>query len=149
MMSAEEGAQAIIDRLERAWNAHDAAAFASVFRADATFTNVFGIEILGREAIARGHAPIMATMFRDSTLTMDAPKVTPLASGLAWVGAYWRMTGAYDPHGAPWPERRGVMHFVAAADDNGWQIAAFTNMDMPPNETVAAMRDKLASGSQP
>jgi uncharacterized protein (TIGR02246 family) len=150
MIPAEEGAKTITDALANSWNVHDANAFAAVFRVDANFTNVFGIELLGREAIAQGHAHIFATMFRDSTLRLDPPKVTPLGAGLAWVGARWQMSGAYGPQGAPWPERLGIMHFVAAADDDGiWQIAAFTNMDLPPDAQVAASREQLAHGSQP
>jgi|HubBroStandDraft_5_1064220.scaffolds.fasta_scaffold200461_3 uncharacterized protein (TIGR02246 family) len=150
MIPAEEGVKAITSALASGWNAHDSAAFAAAFRIDANFTNVFGIELLGREAIARGHAQIFAGMFRDSTLRLDTPKVTPLGEGLAWVGAHWQMSGAYDPQGAPWPDRRGVMHFVAAADDDGvWQIAAFTNMDLPPASQVAASREQLTRGSQP
>jgi uncharacterized protein (TIGR02246 family) len=149
MIPAEQGAQAITAALTDGWNAHDATAFASVFRVDAKFTNVFGIELSGRDAIARGHAQIFASMFRDSTLRLDSPKVTPLGEGLAWVGAHWQMSGAYDPQGAPWPDRRGVMHFVAADDGGTWRIAAFTNMDLPPDEQVAASREKLAHGSQP
>ncbi|MEI9930100.1 MAG: SgcJ/EcaC family oxidoreductase [Rhizomicrobium sp.] len=113
------------------------------------FTNVFGIELQGREAIAHGHAQILAGMFRDSTLRLDAPSVLPLGPGLAWVAARWRMDGAYDPQGAPWPNRRGIMHFVAADDGGTWRIAAFTNMDLPPDEQVAASREQLAHGSQP
>ena len=149
MIPAEEGARTIIDSLTDGWNAHDAKAFAAVFRVDANFTNVFGIELLGREAIARGHAQIFAGMFRDSTLRLDPPKITPLGEGLAWVGARWQMSGANDPQGAPWPDRRGVMHFVAVDDGGTWQIAAFTNMDLPPEEQVAASREQLAHGSQP
>ena len=149
MTSAEKGARAVVDALTNAWNVHDATAFAAAFRADANFTNVFGVELLGRDAIARGHAHIFAGMFRDSTLRLDPPKVTPLGPGLAWVGARWQMSGAYDPQGAPWPDRRGVMHFVAVDDGGTWQIAAFTNMDLPPEEQVAASREQLAHGSQP
>jgi uncharacterized protein (TIGR02246 family) len=149
MIPAEEGATAIAEALVKGWNAHDAAAFASAFRIDAKFTNVFGIELSGREAIARGHAQIFAGMFRDSTLRLDPPKVTSLGEDLAWVAAHWQMSGAYDPQGAPWPGRRGVMHFVAADDGGTWRIAAFTNMDLPPDEQVAASREQLTHGSQP
>ena len=148
MIPAEQGAQAITAALTDGWNAHDATAFASAFRVDAKFTNVFGIELSGRDAIAQGHAHIFAGMFRDSTLRLDSPKVTPLGEGLAWGGAHWQMSGAYDPQGAPWPDRRGVMHFVAVDDDGTWRIAAFTNMDLPPDEQIAASREKLAHGSQ-
>jgi uncharacterized protein (TIGR02246 family) len=148
MSVADQGAKAITGALEAAWNAHDAAAFASVFRADARFTNVFGIELQGREAIERGHAQILTGMFRDSTLRLDPPSVLPLGPGLAWAAARWRMDGAYDPQGAPWPNRRGIMHFVSADDDGAWRIAAFTNMDLPPDETIDAERQKLVSGPQ-
>jgi uncharacterized protein (TIGR02246 family) len=148
MIPAEQGVEAIVTALETAWNAHDAAAFAAVFRTDARFTNVFGIELLGRDAIAHGHAQILAGMFRDSTLRLEQPRAMALAPGLAWVAARWRMEGAYDPQGAPWPNRRGIMHFAAAEDGTAWRIAAFTNMDLPPDENVDAERQKLVSGPQ-
>ena len=149
MTVADQGAKSIAEALEAAWNAHDAKAFASAFRADARFTNVFGIELQGREAIAHGHTQILAGMFRDSTLRLDPPSVLPLGHGLAWVAARWRMDGACDPQGEPWPNRRGIMHFVAADDGGAWRIVAFTNMDLPSDENLDAERRKLVSGSQP
>ena len=52
-----------------AWNQHDMQAFADLFHDDATFVNVIGVYMRGREEIRQAHAAVHAGPFRDSTLT--------------------------------------------------------------------------------
>jgi uncharacterized protein (TIGR02246 family) len=145
--SARSAAEAILATLEQAWNQHDARAFASVFSDDASFINVFGIEFPGRATIERNHALIFRTMFRDSRLAFDEVKIRPLRDDVVSVSVHWRMTGAYDPAGTPWPERHGIINFVASDDGAGWKIAVLHNMDLPDAERMAAARRQLEAAT--
>jgi uncharacterized protein (TIGR02246 family) len=64
ILESEQAADKIVVAMVRAWNSHDAHAFAAIFARDADFTNVFGMVAQGREAIEGFHAPIFETMFR-------------------------------------------------------------------------------------
>jgi ketosteroid isomerase-like protein len=57
---------AVIDRFMDAWNRHDAKAFAAVFSEDADFTNWRGEGASGRSKIEAFHAPMFATIFKNS-----------------------------------------------------------------------------------
>jgi ketosteroid isomerase-like protein len=57
---------AVIDRFVDAWNRHDAKAFAAVFAEDADFTNWRGTGASGRSKIEEFHAPLFATIFKNS-----------------------------------------------------------------------------------
>jgi uncharacterized protein (TIGR02246 family) len=122
--------------LESAWNRHDAGAFAAVFAEDADFVNVFGMPAKGRKAIEEFHAPIFATMFRDSRLSLVETRVRFLGGNVAAVDARWEMTGARDPHGNPWPKRRGLLSFVAT-QDGGWKFDVAHNMELPASDDMA------------
>lgn len=52
---------------EAAWNDHDMASFGALFHDDATFVNRFGHYVRGADNIIGLHAPIHATIYRDST----------------------------------------------------------------------------------
>ena len=88
-----------------AWNRHDAAAFAMAFAEDADFTNVRGMSAHGRAEIAKFHAPIFATMFKDSFLKIDNIKVRFIKPDVAAVDGWWEMTGATDQDGKEIPRR--------------------------------------------
>ena len=57
---------AILGRWENAWNAHDMAAFASLFHEDGVWVLWTGEVWAGRRAIEEGHAAVHKTIFRNS-----------------------------------------------------------------------------------
>lgn len=128
--------EAQLRSLEGAWNRHDARAFAALFAEDAHFVNVFGMPANGRKAIEEFHAPIFATMFRESRLSLGETKVRFLRPDVAAVDARWEMTGARDPQGNPWPKRRGLLSFVATRRD-GWTFDVAHNMELPATDEMA------------
>lgn len=72
--------ESLADRLARAWNNGDAAAFAAPFAADAQQVNIFGARLVGRDAIRDRHAAIFADVFRASTNVLqilDARRLGP------------------------------------------------------------------------
>jgi ketosteroid isomerase-like protein len=70
--SDQQAIVAVIDRFVEAWNWHDAKAFAAVFAEDADFTNWRGEGARGRAKIEAFHAPMFATIFKNSHLSYTA-----------------------------------------------------------------------------
>jgi hypothetical protein len=48
------------------------------------------------------------------------------------------MTGARDPHGNPWPERRGLLNWIVTKHGTGWLIDVSLNMDLPSSDFAKA-----------
>ena len=136
--NAEQAIKGLAHALERAWNRRDAHALAEVFAADADFTNVFGMLATGRAAIEGLHAPLFKTMFKDSHLTVTETNVRMIRPDVAAVDVKWTMTGARDPHGNPWPERAGLLNWIATGHGDGWLIDVSHNMDLPSADLAKA-----------
>ena len=128
--TGENAIHAVINRFVDAWNHHDAKAFAAVFSEDADFTNVRGMGASGRAAIEAFHAPVFATIFSKSHLEYIDIKTRYLRSDIAAVDVRWKMTGAMDPQGNPWPDRGGLLNFVMAKNDGRWEIAVMHNLEI-------------------
>ncbi len=138
--SAEQTVGRLVRSLVDAWNVHDARAFAEAFAVDADFTNVFGMHASGRDAIERFHAPIFQTMFKDSRLEATETRIRLIRPDIAAVDVRWSMTGARDPMGKEWPERRGLINLLVTRDGGGWSIAVMHNMDLPSAEMAEALQ---------
>ncbi|HET6156881.1 MAG TPA: SgcJ/EcaC family oxidoreductase [Dongiaceae bacterium] len=141
-MTADKNAQGAIEKLARAlaiaWNRRDPSALAAIFAEDADFTNVFGMLAHGRAAIEALHAPLFKTMFKDSHLTVTGTKARLIRPDVASVDVRWTMTGARDPHGNPWPEREGLLNWIATRHGESWLIDVSHNMDLPSPELAQA-----------
>ncbi len=135
---APAAAERIATALVAAWNAHDADAFAASFIEDAEFANFFGMRARGRAEVAALHRPIFATMFKESRLAATVDWVRQLRDDVAAADLRWEMTGARGADGSPWPRRRGLMSMVLTRAGGAWAIALFHNMDLPPEDRVAA-----------
>ncbi|HEV2897746.1 MAG TPA: SgcJ/EcaC family oxidoreductase [Pseudaminobacter sp.] len=140
-----EGVESVAHRLVEAWNRHDAHAFATVFAADAEFTNVFGMQATGRGDIEQFHTPIFETMFKDSHLSADSVRSRHVRPDVATLDLWWSMTGALDPRGNEWPRRRGLISVVATRDHDEWLIATMHNMELG-NDQMAKSQEKLQEG---
>ncbi|MGC9993383.1 MAG: SgcJ/EcaC family oxidoreductase [Candidatus Cybelea sp.] len=120
-----------------AWNAHDARALALTFTPDADFTNVLGAHAHGRAGIESFHAPVFATIFKESHLTGVIRSIRFLTSQLAAVDTDWQMTGAQSPGGSPAPLRRGLTDWVMQRQvDGSWLIEVMHNTNLPPENTT-------------
>jgi uncharacterized protein (TIGR02246 family) len=128
-----------------AWDAKDAARFADCFHADADFTNVFGAHARGRDAIAAMHAPIFATVFKDSVLEAGEPAARAVREDVIAIDLPWTMRGHRGPDGSELPERRGLLVFLATRED-AWRILVCHNVDLTGNaEALAFRRDPSVS----
>ena len=127
-----------MDRIVGAWNQHDAKAFAAVFAEDADFTNWRGEGASGRSKIEEFHAPMFATIFKDSHLRYSAIKPRLIRPDVAAVDVHWQMTGVTDAQGNPRPDRQGLLNFVMAKNAGEWQILVMHNLDLtglPPSNS--------------
>lgn len=142
---------AVIERFVEAWNRHDAKAFAAVFAEDADFTNWRGTGASGRSKIEELHAPMFATIFRNSHLGCTAIKIRLIRPDIAAVDVHWEMTGAMDAQGNPQPNRQGLLNFVLTKNAGEWQILVMHNLDLtalPPyarQQISAQPRERKAS----
>jgi uncharacterized protein (TIGR02246 family) len=126
----QQAIRAVMDRFMDAWNRHDAKAFASVFAEDADFTNWRGIGASGRSKIEEFHAPMFATIFKNSRQKYSDISVRFIRPEVAAVDVRWEMSGATDAQGNPRPDRQGLLNFVMARNDGQWQIVVMHNLDM-------------------
>jgi uncharacterized protein (TIGR02246 family) len=148
ILESEQAADKIVVAMVRAWNSHDAHAFAAIFARDADFTNVFGMVAQGREAIEGFHAPIFETMFKESRLTATQTQVRPIRPDVAAADVHWEMSGARGPSGDRWPSRCGLMNLVVTREEGIWSIAVMHNMELPANG-MADAQAQLQKGRQP
>jgi uncharacterized protein (TIGR02246 family) len=139
--TATTAIERIASELAEAWNRHDARALAAVFAEDADFTNVFGMVAKGRAAIEALHAPLFQTIFKDSHLTVTETRVRLIRPDVASVDVSWKMTGARDPHGNPWPKREGLLNWISTRHGNDWVIDVSHNMDLPSPDLVKAQAE--------
>jgi uncharacterized protein (TIGR02246 family) len=120
----------VLDSFMNAWNQHDAKAFAAVFAEDADFTNVRGVSASGRAKIEEFHAPLFATIFKNSHQTFPDIAVRFIRNDIAAVDVHWEMTGATDAQGNAGPLRRGLLNFLMVRKAETWEIEVMHNMDL-------------------
>lgn len=120
----------VVDQFVTAWNRHDAHAFAALFAEDADFTNWRGTGARGRAKIEEFHAPLFATIFKNSIQKYSEIKIRFVRPDVAAVDVHWAMTGATDAQGNPRPDREGLLNFVMAKDAGKWKIAVMHNLDL-------------------
>jgi len=113
-----------LDRIQQAWNAGDAAAFAREFTDDASYVIFAGIVSLGRAAIERDHEPVLQKWQRGSRMVMRVIEKREIAPGVAVV-----VTEGGVGKGARVALDK-VQTFVLVRDDEGWKCAAFQNTKM-------------------
>jgi len=121
---------AVIDKFVEVWNRHDAKAFATVFAEGADFTNWRGEDASGRAKIEAFHAPMFATIFKNSHLSHTAIVTRFIRPDVAAVDVHWEMTGATDAQGNPRPDRRGLLSFIMEKNAEQWQIVVMHNLDL-------------------
>lgn len=134
----EKAIRGVTDRFMDAWNRHDAHSFAATFAEDADFTNWRGFSATGRTKIEEVHAPMFATVFRNSHQAYTEIKIRFIRADVAAVDVHWEMTSVLDGQGNPRPDREGLLNFVMAKDAGQWQIAVMHNLDLtalpPPSK---------------
>ncbi len=101
----------------------------NLFHEDATFVNVIGSYLRGRDEIRQHHAAAHAGPFRESVLRAEVMDVRELAPGV--IVAQVRTELAGDAR-APGQTRRTVATFVIDRRAGLWRMAAAQNTNVVP-----------------
>jgi len=139
-MIENKGPADITARFQDAWNRHDMEAFGRLFHPDATFVNRFATYWRGVDQIVAGHAGIHASIYRDSTLAIDAPDVDPISDDAAILHFWSRLTtGTAHPAG---PHQVDTLIMAVATRRSGeWRIQAAENVTLTnPMTGATALR---------
>jgi uncharacterized protein (TIGR02246 family) len=131
----------LVEWMQESWNRRDARAFAKSFAEDAEFTTVFGTVDKGRRAIEKGHALVFSRLFKDSSLTITETSMRFIKPNVVSVDTRWKMTGATQPDGTPWKERKGLLTWIVAYQNQRWEIVVSHNMEL--REFLPGLQDML------
>jgi uncharacterized protein (TIGR02246 family) len=113
-----------LDRMIRAWDRGDAAAYAREFTADASYVIYVGLSYSGRDEIERAHVPVFERYQRGSRMTMRILRRSTPAPGVHIVTTEGGVgTGKKI-------NRDKIQTFTMVRTDNGWRCAAFQNTKM-------------------
>lgn len=116
--------QAIMQRLERAWNSADGAAFGEPFSPSADFVAIRGDLHTGRDAIAAGHQQILGTIYAGSTVRYQVLQARELDDRVILAHARATLSA---PSGPLAGEHASTITVVLLKHDDGWDITAFHN----------------------
>ena len=128
--------QAIVQRLQSAWNRGDAEAFAANFAADGSFTNVIGMQTYGKAPFLKQHERIFSTIYKGShnEFTIGTLRFIRTDVAVADVDSVLSKAIELPPGILPYPD--GSVHAklqVVLSKENGtWQIDAFHNVAVNP-----------------
>ncbi len=122
--ASDQVARDTLRHLEDAWNAGDGAAFGSCYAENATFVTIRGDYVVGRAAIADGHAAIFATTHAGSVNRMELLGCRELGDGV--IVAVSRNTLAA-PQGPLQGTHAALSTSVLVRAGGQWRVAATHN----------------------
>jgi uncharacterized protein (TIGR02246 family) len=116
--------EAVVTRLESAWNAGDAPAFGACFAKDADFVTIRAEHFQGRTTIAGGHAVVFHTIYADSRNTLTLETVRMLRPDVAVI----HVASTLDAPTGPLAGRhKAKFTAVLTKEPAGWEIASLHN----------------------
>lgn len=116
--------QAIMQRLECAWNCADGIAFGEPFSRSADFVAIRGDLHTGRDAIAAGHQEILGTIYAGSRIRYQVLQARKLDDRVILAHVRAALSA---PHGPLAGEHASTITAVLLKQDDGWEITAFHN----------------------
>ena len=121
--------EAMVGKLEAAWNAGDGELFSEPFAEDADFVNIRAEHMQGRDVIAEGHAAIFRTIYAGSTTALIIESLRLLRPDVALL----HVKSVLDAPTGPMQGRHTArFSAVLTRVERGWQIASFHNTVAPP-----------------
>lgn len=120
--SDEAAIKQLVQQVQDAWNAHDGAAFAAPFAADADYVVINGMKIKGRDEIEKGHTAIFTTTYKDSRNIATVKGIRLLRADVAIVHIEWSLEYS---SGAEKKRSRAMNSWVVTKDEGKWSIASF------------------------
>jgi uncharacterized protein (TIGR02246 family) len=116
--------QAIMQRLEHAWNSANGVAFGEPFSTDANFVAIRGDLHTGRDAIAEGHQQILHTIYAGSTIRYKVLQARQLDDRVILAHGQCTLNA---PSGPLAGEHMSTITVVLLKRDDQYEIAAFHN----------------------
>ena len=123
-MQEQDQIAALIETFVKAWNAGDGDACAAPFAPDADFTAVTGLQVSGRDLIARGHREILATVFRGTRIRAAINRIRFVRPDVAIAD----VTIRFDVQPQAFHVDRAMPGVVAVKGPEGWSIVDFRNL---------------------
>ena len=112
----------VLQSLERAWNAGDAAAFGAAMSEDADFVTIRADHLCGRQAIVANHAHIFSTIYAGSRNRISLESVRRLGGDLAVVHARSVLEAPMGPLAG---RHEATLSAVMQRGAETWQITSF------------------------
>ena len=134
--ASEDEIRKIVAGQVLAWNAGDGNAYAEHLAADASFTNIFGMVMYGRQTFAKRHTEILATFYKGTTKHHSVRRIRFVTSDVAIVDIDNEVHGVKAmPAGAIVPAG-GVLKTqlmeVFVRRNGQWWVEAYHNVDVKP-----------------
>jgi len=134
----ERALRALVARLEAAWNAGDARAWAADMAEDVYLTSVLGDRYNGRELLESGHRHVFSTIYKESRLTLTIEMIRFIRADVALVHLHQRLLSRLPATAVASTARQRMltedMHetlarasLVAVKESSAWQILSLQN----------------------
>jgi len=123
-MDPDEVAEDFAARFAGAWNHHDMEELGRLFRDDASFVNVVGTRMRGREEIRKHHATVHAGHYRDSHLLVEVEDARELAPVVIVAVLRSQLSG---DERVPGEVRHSLLTLVIDRRGDEWSIVAAQN----------------------
>lgn len=116
-----------VRQMENGWNTGSGPLFAKPFAEDADYVVINGMQIKGRETIAKAHQQIFDTIYKGSTLSLSVKQVRFLRPDVAvvHVAGHLKSRRGEEAH-----EADATITLVMTKDKGEWRIAAFQNTEV-------------------
>ncbi|MCC6797529.1 MAG: SgcJ/EcaC family oxidoreductase [Candidatus Hydrogenedentes bacterium] len=134
----EDAVRAVVMGIEQTWNSHDMDAMGKLFRDDAEFINVVGMDWHGRNAIMVAHSAYHNTMFKNHNIKTDTIETRSIADGCAIAVVTTTNDSFKTPDGNVVPKRQNRQTYVLTKRADGWKIVHAHNV---PVDAMAAQHD--------
>jgi uncharacterized protein (TIGR02246 family) len=123
-IDANEISQAVLKRLDQAYNTGDASAYAAEFSEDADFVNRFGMHLVGRKEIEERHRVLFTRLAQGTTGELELVRARAITDStiVARANADWQVAG-----GAMAGIVRSRYTLVLVNDEGVWRITAMQN----------------------
>jgi uncharacterized protein (TIGR02246 family) len=131
LISKEKAIRQLVENLEKSWNAHDAKMYSETFATDAEFTTVFGQVSHGRKAIEEGHARVLSSVFKNSSISITETRIRFIKPDVASVAMKWIMQGANLWNENFSRERKGLLTWTLIYQNERWEIVLAHNAELP------------------
>jgi uncharacterized protein (TIGR02246 family) len=119
----DQAVRKVVAGFEEAWNTHDMAALAKLFREDAEWVNIVGMHWHGRDEIMVAHTAFHQTSFKNHSYRTDAVETRSVAPGVAVAVATETFDSFTTPDGQVRPKSRDRLSYVLVKGPEGWRIA--------------------------